>query len=128
MAAVLIVDDAGFVRKILQNLLTEVMGSSVLEASNGDQAISICRSEPVSLVFMDLVLPEKNGVETAAELLASFPQIKIIAVSTIDQKWLIQRALTAGCVDFLQKPFTKASVSQMLSQYYVNPKREVHHG
>jgi len=128
MAAVLIVDDAGFVRKILQNLLTEVLGAPVLEASNGDQAIAICRSEPVSLVFMDLVLPGKNGVETAAELLASFPHMKIIAVSTIDQQWLKEKALAAGCVAFLEKPFTHATVRKMLSQYYAIPKRGVHHG
>jgi CheY-like chemotaxis protein len=50
-------------------------------ATNGNEAIAKFRARQADLVLMDLVMPDKEGIETIRELCAEFPNIKIIAIS-----------------------------------------------
>lgn len=80
MARVLVVDDEEFIRFTLRQML-EKAGHEVVEAVNGQDALDCFERSPIDLVITDIVMPEKEGIETIVELRRHQPDLKIIAVS-----------------------------------------------
>src|SRR5688500_7238966 len=80
MARILLVDDDDSVRIALRRPL-ERMGHQVVEAQNGKEALAFYRADPVDLILIDLVMPEKEGLETIRELRQGYPEVKIVAMS-----------------------------------------------
>jgi DNA-binding response OmpR family regulator len=77
---ILIIDDDTQVLNVLHLALVRE-GYDVLKASNGKEGIKLHREDPVDLIITDLIMPEKEGIETIRELTAEFPKVKIIAIS-----------------------------------------------
>ena len=123
----MIADDAGFIREILLRLLIAEGHQVVAEAHQGIQAISLARQLAPELIFLDLVLPEMNGLEVAQEILKNNNQIAIVAMSAIEDESIHQEALNSGCRCFLQKPFSKAAVLQAIVTA-TQPRQDVEHG
>lgn len=123
---VLVVDDAGFVRQILVSMLMELGCEVVAEARTGTEAVERAKLAKPDLIFMDMVLPEKNGAEAAIEILEARPQSRIIAMSTATEEIVRTRANQAGCIRFLEKPFRRSDVLSMLETLdgYRAPSRE----
>ena len=80
MARILIIDDDGPVRLILRKAL-ESDGYEVMDAPNGKVGIELFKEERADLIICDLIMPEKEGIETIMELRRGFPEVKIIAIS-----------------------------------------------
>lgn len=80
MKDILIVDDYLEFRRMLSRLL-ESAGYRVREAENGAEALQMHRSAPADLIITDILMPEKEGLETIRELRREYPDIKIIAMS-----------------------------------------------
>lgn len=80
MYRILIIDDEEMIRRILRRML-EVEGFEVIEAPDGRAGMMLQRESPVDLVITDLIMPEKEGLETIKELREEFPEVKIIAIS-----------------------------------------------
>ena len=80
MERILIIDDDAQVLDVIHLALARE-GYEVLKASNGKEGIKLHRKNPVDLVITDLIMPEKDGIETILELTAEFPEVKIIAIS-----------------------------------------------
>lgn len=112
---VLVVDDAGFIRQILTSLLTELGCDVVGEARNGAEAVLRAKAVEPDLIFMDMVLPQKNGAEAATEILESRPECRIVAMSTATEEVVRARAIQAGCIRFLEKPFKREALIAILS-------------
>lgn len=100
-----IADDAPFIREVVLNLVGRTDIECVGEATTGDEAVDIVLKKRPDVVLMDLVMPEKNGIDAAIEIKEQFPSVKIIACSTQTQKDLIIKALNSGFNDFIEKPF-----------------------
>lgn len=113
---VLIVDDAGFIRHLLSKIINDLGCSVVGEARTGTEGLLMIKGLKPDLVFMDLVLPEKNGVEVTLEAKELRPGLSIVAMSTTDDESIKNQALRAGCFDFLEKPFNQDSVSEVLEK------------
>lgn len=77
---ILIIDDDEQLRALLHEIL-ERAGFAVVEAANGVEGLQLFRSEPADLVITDLIMPDKEGVETILELRREFPEARIIAIS-----------------------------------------------
>ena len=84
MAGILIIDDDVHIRTILRKTL-QSEGYQVVEASNGNEGVRLYREKPVELIITDLIMPEKEGIETIMELGRDFPDVKIIAMSGGDK-------------------------------------------
>lgn len=107
MARILIVDDSPADRSTLRNLL-ENQGYRVQEASDGKTAIRMLRATPADLVITEILLPEKDGIETITDLKRGFPDVKIIAVSgggAISPQIYLKMAMELGAGRALKKPF-----------------------
>ncbi len=102
---VLIVDDAAFVREVLTQILTKHGFEVAAEAQNGEEAVEIALSQDFDVVLMDIVMPKKSGIQATIEILKAKPKLPIIACSTEGSETMVVKALEAGCVDFVEKPF-----------------------
>ena len=112
-AKVLIVDDALFMRNMLRNILSESGFDIVGEAQNGNEAIEMYQQLKPDLVTMDIVMPEKNGIEALKEIMAADGAARIVICSALGQESLIMEALEAGARDFIVKPFKPPKVIEV---------------
>jgi response regulator RpfG family c-di-GMP phosphodiesterase len=77
---VLIIDDEVQFRMMLRQFL-ESMDYEVREAANGDEGVKLFFEKPADLVISDIIMPEKEGIETVMEIKRQFPNAKVIVVS-----------------------------------------------
>lgn len=117
---ILVVDDEPDIRSLLKIVL-EKEGYAVVEASNGEQAVALVKSDPtLSLVIMDIMMPKMNGVSAASEIRAasSVPILFLTAKSADTDKVL---AFGSGGDDYIVKPFyatdLKLRVSALLRRW-----------
>jgi CheY-like chemotaxis protein len=80
MAAVLVVDDDEILRQIVFRAV-QSMGHDVAEAKNGVEAIEFCQTHSIDLLITDVIMPEKDGIETIRVVRKKWPTVKIIAMS-----------------------------------------------
>ncbi|TQV78512.1 response regulator [Denitrobaculum tricleocarpae] len=80
MAKILVVDDEPLICEMLEVFLSRA-GHDVTAVTDGKQAVKAVESTPVDLVVADIVMPEKDGLETIMELQKKRPELKIIAIS-----------------------------------------------
>ena len=80
MARILIADDEAQIRLLLRQIL-EKEGHEVEEAADGRAVLSMYRENPFDIIILDLIMPEKEGVETLMELKNDFEDVKVIAIS-----------------------------------------------
>ncbi|WP_245391594.1 response regulator [Thioflexithrix psekupsensis] len=114
------VDDVQENRTILSQMLKE-LGSHVLEAENGQEALMILLENPMDLVFMDIRMPIMDGFETI-KILRTDPRFVdkrpiCIAISASPLRQQIQPLLDAGFEDFLAKPFRFEAIYQCLNRF-----------
>ena len=105
MAKILLVDDAEFMRMMLKNTLTRAGYTDLCEAGDGVQAIEVYNAEKPDLVFMDITMPNKDGLETLKELKASDPNATIVMCSAMGQETMVMESIKSGARDFIVKPF-----------------------
>lgn len=80
MARILIIDDEIKITEILQKMF-EKNGYEAVTASDGKEGLDLYRKAPADLVITDILMPNKEGVETIFELRRDFPDVKIIVIS-----------------------------------------------
>ena len=101
---ILLVDDHAVVRQgyaaLLRVLLPE---AQVIEACDGEQALSRSEQAPPSLVIKDVGLPGISGVETTRRLLQRLPQLRVLFFSMHDELPLVRQALDAGAAGYITK-------------------------
>jgi CheY-like chemotaxis protein len=94
-------------------------GYDVLEAPNGKEGIELFKEERADLIICDLIMPEKEGIETIMELRRDFPEVKIIAMSGggrggADQ--YLSSAKSLGANAALIKPFERETLLAVVSE------------
>ncbi len=100
----LVCDDSVLSRRHMINFLTELGYTEIQEASNGSEAVSMYKEFEPDCVFLDIVMPEKDGIEAVKEIIAFDPKAKVIMVSSVGTQAHLTSALAAGACDFIQKP------------------------
>lgn len=118
---ILIVEDDAQTSHLIESVLTH-QGYQVASASDGEAGINLARELMPALVIMDLRLPQMNGWE-AAQVLANDSRtahIPILAVSVETDTSDLQRAMNAGCVNYLEKPFNIHELREIVYQYCPN--------
>ncbi|MFX1392882.1 MAG: response regulator [Promethearchaeota archaeon] len=118
---VLIVDDAVFARTIIKKVIAELDYAEVIgEASDGYEAIEAYKNLKPDLITMDLVMPEKGGIEAIEEILKINNSVKILVVSAVGQEHLIMEATEKGAKDFIQKPINKEELKRSIDNLLLN--------
>jgi CheY-like chemotaxis protein len=118
MAHILVVDDDEQILRLLTRML-KTRGHSVETATDGEEGITAYRAGTFDLMLLDLLMPNKEGLETIVELRAEFPDIKIIAMSGGSEAYAFNDLPTAtklGAQWRLCKPFDRAKLDDVVSQ------------
>jgi DNA-binding NtrC family response regulator len=108
MARILIIDDEEDIRLTVR-LALESMGHEVTEAVNGNEGLSRFSAEKNDLVITDILMPDKEGIETIIELRKMRPDLKIIVMSgggRINATHVLETAKGFGADFALKKPFS----------------------
>jgi len=114
---VLVVEDFEDNRFMLRRLL-EMAGYQVLEATDGEQAVTIAEQERPALILMDLSLPRLDGL-AATRGIRKHPELSevpIVAVSAHESADFHAEALAAGCNDFVAKPIDFDQLDALLTR------------
>jgi CheY-like chemotaxis protein len=93
---------------------------NLLRAKNGADAVMICRSvKPIDLILMDLKMPVMDGYEATRQIREFLPEMPIIALTAYSTEVDKNKAISAGCNDFISKPIKKdILISKMEDQLY----------
>ena len=114
---VLIVDDHAMVRKGLISFLKnkpelELVG----EARDGREAIEYCEQLQPDVILMDLVMPELGGVAATRTIHQRWPGVRVIALTSFQEKELVQDALQAGAIGYLLKNVSGDELAEAIRQ------------
>jgi PAS domain S-box-containing protein len=102
---ILIAEDDTYNYLMLERLITKELGAQVIHAQDGKVAYDICKNHPnISLVLMDIKMPIMDGHATTRKIKKLNPHIPIIAVTAMGTWGDNERAIAAGCDDYISKP------------------------
>ena len=104
MAKILIADDSAFARLNCKKVLTRG-GHDVLEAASGFEALAIYKSERPDVVFLDITMPDMDGLAALEEIIKFDAEARIAMATAMGQQRIVIEALKAGAKEFLVKPF-----------------------
>lgn len=116
MSRILLVDDDDPFRHMLAITLTK-MGHEVMEARDGREGLQLSAAEPPDIVITDLIMPEKEGLETIGTLRRTQPEVKIIAMSGGSRDTGIDYLSVAkrlGAMRTLEKPFLPEELAEAI--------------
>ena len=118
MAKIVLIDDDDAVRRTIVRML-EVTPHEVHEAADGDAGVALCQSVRPDLVITDLMMPQKEGIETIRTLKQDQPSLKILAISGGGQSGsvdFLDMARSLGADEGLQKPFRRAELVEVVNR------------
>ncbi len=119
---ILIVDDNANNRMILRLLLEDYTDEHNInfttdEAKDGIEAIDKCKENDFDLVFMDIMMPNINGIEATKIIRETNNKIMIIAVSAVDDSARQKQILNAGAEDYISKPINAEIFVNRIDNY-----------
>jgi len=118
MRRVVVIDDDYIVRVSLAAML-RAMGLEVETAKNGDEGIAALRDKQIDGVITDIIMPDRDGIETIAEIRKMYPRIKIVAISgggRIGNVDYFTCAEQMGADAVLKKPFGKKELWAIINK------------
>lgn len=114
---ILLCDDSMTVRKKMGNLLQSLTPCTIYEAADGNEAVRSYQEFLPDLVFMDIMMPQKDGLAAVRDIMSIDPKANVIMLSSIGTKNNLQEALKSGALDFVQKPCDEARLKIILDTY-----------
>ncbi len=113
---ILVVDDDESIRRYIVKLLSQ-SGYDVFAASSGKDALKELRtSQDVSLVILDILMPDMDGLETLTEIRKITKDIPVLMLSALGQTNIIVKAMKAGATDYLVKPFEEEEIELAITK------------
>lgn len=122
MERILIIDDDDQYRSMLKEMLGR-SGYEIVEASDGREGVQLYKENPTDLVITDLIMPEKEGIETIQELKKDFPDVKIIAISgggRVGPEGYLHLAKMLGAQRTLAKPIEREGLLRTVSELLID--------
>lgn len=116
MATILVIDDENEVRYAIRAVL-EDHGHSVAEAETGNAGLATLETRAFDIVLCDIIMPDKEGIETIAEIRARLPAQRIVAMSgggRIMKEDYLAVAAAVGATHTIAKPFDAAALTEMV--------------
>ena len=112
---ILICDDSILFRKQIKECVeTFFRPVEVYEAVDGNMAVSSYKQYTPDLVFMDIIMPNKDGISALADILEFDSNAKVIMISSVGTQSYIKTAIETGAKNFLQKPIEPECVEKII--------------
>ena len=116
MYKILVVDDAGFMRKMVQTHLTKAGYTDFIEGEDGARAVELYKENKPDLVIMDITMPNMNGIDALREIKSNDPDAKVVMCSAMGQEAMVMDAIKLGALDFIVKPFKADRIVQTVNK------------
>ena len=107
MARILLVDDAGYMRRLIGIMATKGGHEVVGEAETGQTAVELYEKVRPDLVILDILMPDMNGLEALKKIREIDPDARVLMCTASEQSSHVQEALSLGARGYIVKPFTK---------------------
>jgi two-component system chemotaxis response regulator CheY len=114
---VLVCDDSILARKQLKDIIATNGTPTFYEATDGQCAIDMYKKVKPDIVFLDIVMPKKDGNIAIEEIISYDPAATIIICSSVGTQSLLKCALEAGARDFVQKPIDPQQVLDIMNKF-----------
>ena len=114
---ILICDDSILARKQLKDIISKAGTPIFLEAADGQEAVKCYKEQQPDLVFLDIVMPNKDGNVAIAEIMSYDPNAKICIASSVGTQAQLRSAIFAGAKDFIQTPLDPNQVIDVLEKF-----------
>jgi two-component system chemotaxis response regulator CheY len=112
---VLIVDDSGFMRRVLRNTLEEHM-NVIGEEGNGAEAVKTYKEQEPDLVMMDVVMPDVDGIEATDAITKFDNDATVVMCTSVGQEEKMRYAAQVGAEGYITKPFDEENVIEAIEQ------------
>lgn len=113
---VLICDDSILIRKKLRDILEKCKCNEIYEAENGEVAVELAKELNPDLIFMDIVMPVKGGIDALKDIKEYNKDSKVIMASSAGTNSHLKQALESGAYDFIQKPISFETVTNLIEK------------
>ncbi len=117
MAKIMLVDDAAFMRMMIKNTLTQQGYTDIVEAQDGAEAVTKFDEENPDLVFMDITMPNMDGLQALKKIKEGHPDAKIVMCTAMGQETMVLDAIKSGAKDFIVKPFTPERIAETAQKF-----------
>ena len=111
---ILVCDDSILARKSMSAMLNSFGYENITEVSNGEDAVIKYKEEKPDIVFLDIVMPVKDGITATREIIEFNPEARIIVISSVGTQTHLREVIKAGAKDFIQKPVDADLLKQVL--------------
>ena len=119
---ILICDDAASMRMMLKDIMKRIGYSEVYEAENGKKAIEKYIEFKPDLVFMDITMPEMDGIEALKRIIAHDKNAAVIMCAAIGQSPLAVETMKNGAKDVIFKPYNIERVKEIINKVFEKSK------
>ena len=108
-------------RMLLKGKLSNIGETEILEASNGKDAIKAAMKHVPGLILLDIVLPDIDGETVLSNLREAGIKSKVIMVTAVGQKPVIERCEKLGINGYIVKPFDDAKITELITKTWNTP-------
>lgn len=115
---ILIGDDSILARKQLKDIILQNGTPIFFEGSNGQETIDLYKKESPDIVFLDIVMPVKDGNAAIREIIEYDKKAEIIVVSSVGTQSQLKAAIEAGAKDFVQKPLNPDVIHHIITSRF----------
>ena len=113
----LVCDDSILARKSMTAMLNSFGFENVIEVSNGEDAVNRYKAEKPDIVFLDIVMPVKDGITATKEIIEFDPDARIVVISSVGTQTHLREVIKAGAKDFIQKPVDQDLLKQVIEHH-----------
>lgn len=111
---IMVVDDSRYIVKVARRIL-ELENFEVVPAYNGEECLDKLKKGKPDLILLDSLMP-MSGVNVLKRVLKSNPEAKVIMLTVMDQKQVIEECKQLGAVDYITKPFDNKDLIRRVKQ------------
>jgi len=119
---VLLVDDEAYFRLFVGKLLGTSANCSIVEALNGQEAITYCQTSQPDLIVLDINMPRMDGVQALAQIRALQPDTPVVMLTSVSEEAVVEECVTLGASYFIRKDVSadklKAELQEMLRMFF----------
>lgn len=113
---ILIVEDSTYMRELIRSTLAEAGHEIIGEASNGAEAIDLAIKFKPDLIILDNILPDMVGSDILIELRKEGITSKIVMISSVRKKSVIENVMALGVAKYIVKPFTSEDLVEEVNK------------
>lgn len=113
---ILVCDDSVLARKNLAGNLKKCGIENILQVSDGQSAVDTYKAEHPDIIFLDVVMPVKDGITSLKEVIEFDSDAVAVMVSSVGTQMHIREAVKTGARDFLQKPATLEQIASIIER------------